>query len=333
MARALATLPLIALAFAVAAAPATASPKIGRTAWAKPVSGKILLREKGKSSFKRLRGEKTIPIGSALNASNGRVRVRTAKNKRGALQAGVFRGGTFTVEQKRSSPLTTLRLTGDDGCTAAQKAGTVHAARSRRRLFGSARGRFRSRGRSSTATVRGTVWSTEDLCTGATLTRAYSGGEVDAKSKASSQRLEPGQASEDYCQLEPIQGISDLYCISLFSDPENDVFGFAIATFDPGALGLQPPSPDPPRDVDVCIRNPQGTEGCRNYALERIDEGFYLQSDGCSPVSGTGTYTVRWRMRGQDLPVPLHYVSTQQGAGIGCVNRPPGEPSPARTGG
>ena len=324
MARAASILPLT-LALVLTAVPASASPRIGRTAWVKPVSGTVLLRERGDSSFTRLRGEKTIPIGSSLDAAHGRVRVRTAKNKRGALQAGVFRGGRFTILQKRSSPLTELRLTGDDGCAAA--AGTAHAARSRRRLFGSAKGRFRTRGRSSSATIRGTVWSTEDMCSGATVTKAYSGGEVDAKSRASQQRLEPGQSSEDYCNLEPIQGVSDLYCINVFSDPRNDVFGFAIATFDPGALGQQPAAPGP-RDVDVCIRNPQNAETCRNYPLEQIGEGFYIQSDGCSPASGTGPYTIRWRMGGQDLPVPLTYLSTHQGAGVGCVNRPPGEPPP-----
>jgi ferric-dicitrate binding protein FerR (iron transport regulator) len=34
-----------------------------------------------------------------------------------------------------------------------------------RRLFGRARGRFRTRGRHSTATVRGTTWIVKDTCT------------------------------------------------------------------------------------------------------------------------------------------------------------------------
>jgi hypothetical protein len=39
-----------------------------------------------------------------------------------------------------------------------------------RRLWGNGRGRFRTRGRYSSATVRGTKWLTEDYCNG-TLTR------------------------------------------------------------------------------------------------------------------------------------------------------------------
>jgi ferric-dicitrate binding protein FerR (iron transport regulator) len=43
-----------------------------------------------------------------------------------------------------------------------------------RRLFGNAHGRFRTRGRSSTATVRGTEWSVIDRCDG-TLTTVKRG--------------------------------------------------------------------------------------------------------------------------------------------------------------
>jgi photosystem II stability/assembly factor-like uncharacterized protein len=55
------------------------------------------------------------------------------------------------------------------------KAGKAHSsAGSRRRVWGSGRGRFRSRGNNSSATVRGTIWLTEDRCDG-TLTRVRQG--------------------------------------------------------------------------------------------------------------------------------------------------------------
>jgi hypothetical protein len=43
-----------------------------------------------------------------------------------------------------------------------------------RRLWGDGKGRFRRRGRYSAATVRGTLWLTEDRCDG-TLTRVRRG--------------------------------------------------------------------------------------------------------------------------------------------------------------
>jgi hypothetical protein len=59
----------------------------------------------------------------------------------------------------------------------ARKAGDAPAsgsARRRRCLFGNARGRFRTRGRNSVASVRGTRWSMTDSCRG-TLTRVTQG--------------------------------------------------------------------------------------------------------------------------------------------------------------
>jgi ferric-dicitrate binding protein FerR (iron transport regulator) len=45
------------------------------------------------------------------------------------------------------------------------------AARKRRRtLFSNVKGRFRTRGRNSTATVRGTQWTMTDTCTGTRTT-------------------------------------------------------------------------------------------------------------------------------------------------------------------
>ena len=40
------------------------------------------------------------------------------------------------------------------------------AKRRRRSLFSNVKGRFRTRGRNSTATVRGTVWQMTDTCSG-----------------------------------------------------------------------------------------------------------------------------------------------------------------------
>jgi hypothetical protein len=74
-----------------------------------------------------------------------------------------------------SKPVTELVLTGDLNCPTAKRRGKVVAAGKRsRRLWGSGHGRFRTRGRNSSATVRGTVWLTEDRCDG-TYTRVKRG--------------------------------------------------------------------------------------------------------------------------------------------------------------
>lgn len=146
--------------------------------------------------FVALKEARQIPIGSFLDTRRGRVRLTTARDATSRrLQAGVFYSGVFQVLQSRrrkSRGLTELRLKGASfkRCALRRRArhaqagwkvgaAVVHAARrlSRRRirrLRANARGRFRTRGRYSSATVRGTFWSTTDRCDG-TLTRVARG--------------------------------------------------------------------------------------------------------------------------------------------------------------
>ncbi len=92
-----------------------------------------------------------------------------------------FLGGVFQVVQsrkRRAKGLTELRLKGSSfrRCRTATLGEGAGAARRRviRRLSGNATGRFRTRGRHSAATVRGTKWIVEDRCDG-TLTRVLRG--------------------------------------------------------------------------------------------------------------------------------------------------------------
>jgi hypothetical protein len=122
-----------------------------------------------------------LPLGSMLDATHGAVRLTSAAGG-SRTQSADFSEGAFIVKQKRSpGGLTEVDLTGGDfsTCGAASarhgRAQSVSAARkARRRLFGRAHGHFRSRGRASTATVRGTKWEMVDRCDG-TLTRVISG--------------------------------------------------------------------------------------------------------------------------------------------------------------
>ena len=146
------------------------------------------------SGFVRLTGPRAIPIGSRVDAHSGTIQIVTATGHGHQTQSGKFGGGAFTLQQsmkKDQAGLTTLTLltgatSGEPGnsvCTApkptdkatARSAG--HAPLSNRvlqTLRASAHGSFRTKGRYSAATVRGTVWDTIDRCDG-TLTIVYSG--------------------------------------------------------------------------------------------------------------------------------------------------------------
>jgi hypothetical protein len=135
--------------------------------------------------FLPLTGPQQIPIGSTLDTRQGTVGLTLARDRGGSsTQTGDFSRGMFGLRQSRGGALTTLVMRGGglNRCrTRRPKGGArkvqVHAARRSRRLFGNARGRFRTRGRNSAATVRGTRWLQKDTCAG-TLTIVRQGSVV-----------------------------------------------------------------------------------------------------------------------------------------------------------
>ena len=153
-------------------------PQVGKTANIEVIKGTVTYTPKGSRTAVPLTGAIQVPVGSRVNTMRGTVRLTTARDTKGLTQTGDFYNGVFQVTQRRSSrPITELRLQGGSfrGCSARRSG--VDAAQSRRRvrrLWGNARGRFRSKGRYSSATVRGTIWLTEDRCDG-TLTRVRQG--------------------------------------------------------------------------------------------------------------------------------------------------------------
>lgn len=145
--------------------PPPAEPKPGVSANASVVSGRVLVKRPG-GSFQELEAERSIPIGAEVDVSKGTVSLETAANNRGKTQRARFYDGSFILGQTRGrAPITDLKLTGGriDKCPSRSQATT--SARRTRRLWGRGRGRFRTRGRYATATVRGTVWSVQDTCT------------------------------------------------------------------------------------------------------------------------------------------------------------------------
>jgi hypothetical protein len=154
---------------------------VGRIAQAEPRSGVVLVSPNG-VTFTRLSAAREIPVGSFLDTRRGTIRLRTATGSGSRTQTGDFARGLFQVRQsrrKRARGLTDLVLKGGSfrGCAAGGGRGEAGAALSRRvirSLRSNARGRFRTSGRNSSATVRGTIWTTADRCDG-TLTTVKRG--------------------------------------------------------------------------------------------------------------------------------------------------------------
>jgi hypothetical protein len=132
--------------------------------------------------FEPLTEARQIPTGSFLDTSRGTVGLTSAAGSGSKTQSGQFNAGIFQVLQsrkRRERGLTELRLKGASFSRCrARRSGRATAAKLPRRLIrqlkANAKGRFRTRGRHSAATVRGTIWITADRCDG-TLTTVKRG--------------------------------------------------------------------------------------------------------------------------------------------------------------
>lgn len=169
-------------------------PVQGKTVNAAVVSGKITCRRRGARNFTPLTQASQLTVGSECDATKGVVRLTSAagpatKSVR-RLGGGVattptqtadFFQGRFMVSQETTKQAyTQLTLTGGDfktKCKKKTKGGREAAAVADplvRKLWGKGKGRFRTKGRYSSASVRGTFWNTEDHCN-STVTRVRQG--------------------------------------------------------------------------------------------------------------------------------------------------------------
>jgi hypothetical protein len=152
----------------------------------RPVRGSVRVKPRGASAYSDLGAGVSLPVGSLIDTRHGRVSLQSARNTHGGTQSGTFWGGVFQVRQRRHNRgITDLHLRGGRfrGCRArGVRAGASALAREAagrrravRRLWGKdSHARFRTHGRDSVATVRGTLWATTDRCDG-TLTRVREG--------------------------------------------------------------------------------------------------------------------------------------------------------------
>jgi hypothetical protein len=181
------------------------TPVYGQSVVVTVLSGTVLVKLPGSDVFTPLTGTEVLPVGTVVDARNGWIRLTSATGPTGALrsargllgdilpggtrrvtvagaqQTADFFGWSFAIGQPGGlEPVTEIRMTG--GAFASCPSGSASASsvrmltpRSRvRRVWGSGKGRFRTRGRYAAATARGTEWLTEDRCDG-TLIAVRSG--------------------------------------------------------------------------------------------------------------------------------------------------------------
>jgi hypothetical protein len=169
-------LPVLGAALVLVPGPSAASsappPQLGKTANAAPVSGTTLYRVPGSQTFVTLRQETQIPLGTELDTTHGRVLLTFAVGYGKTEHAQWWQGRFLIGQRKGKKPVGTQTLSGPLVCPARSFAGK--AAGSKRSLWGKGKGRFRTRGKNASGTVRGTWWLTQDSCAG-TLIRVKRG--------------------------------------------------------------------------------------------------------------------------------------------------------------
>jgi hypothetical protein len=182
-------------------------PKLGRTVNVEAVSGVVRVARPRRGAaaaasvgasqkgltFVPLEEADQIPVGSFLDTRRGTVRLvsRRPGGATKSTQEGDFSQGLFQVLQsrrRRARGLTDLVLKGASfrRCLGVELGGgpiigplraSGLSRRAIRRLRARANGRYRTSGRNSSATVRGTEWTMTDRCDG-TLTKVQRGSVV-----------------------------------------------------------------------------------------------------------------------------------------------------------
>jgi hypothetical protein len=163
------------------------APVLGRSAIVQVTEGRVLVRLPDEERYRALSSRlESVPMGSFIDARRGRLRIRVMRRADSERTwAAEFYGGKFQITQQTDAPyVTDLRLAGGFSPVCSGDAAVAAAAKKKKRkrvrsLWGDGKGRFRTSGRYSAATVRGTWWLVEDRCDG-TLTRVVR-GEVDVE--------------------------------------------------------------------------------------------------------------------------------------------------------
>jgi hypothetical protein len=171
--------------------PPPAPPVPGKSVVVRVVSGQVRIKLPGKG-FVPLTDAANIPMGSQLDTRKGRVALTSAADTAGKkTQTADFYQGIFQVKQtvprkkpKKPAPLITdLVMKGQIARSQCAPLKGARAARADKKkgpkavlgqLWGNGKGKFRTSGKYSSATVRGTIWLVQDRCDG-TLTKVRRG--------------------------------------------------------------------------------------------------------------------------------------------------------------
>jgi hypothetical protein len=286
------------------------------------VSGKVTVKVPGGHPT-RLRGSRTIPVGSVVDTRRGLAVVTGAPRGTTTFSADVS-GAAVRVLQPRAARggTITLELTGLDlaQCSKKSTIAKVHRAgplkvkvpsRHRRRSSASAAtvGQFQVAGRFESATSSGAAtWETTDLCS-ATNVSAQS-GTVSAQPRdfaTQETELRPGYSWTLACSRSGQPPVTGLYCEGLLG------MEFPSGNVLLGA-GLFAKTADD--RYELCITSPTRVTSCRTWAFTAPAPDGVRDGIVACAAPRAGNWKVRWRIRGVPLPPLPPYRARRASAGF-----------------
>jgi hypothetical protein len=134
----------------------TPPPVRNQSVGASTVSGRVLVKLPGSTRFVPL-DPSVIKNGAEVDARTGKVQITTSSNEKATFYDGIFK-----ISQ--SGGITTLTLTEQLAPCPSRKARAAAKKPKTRKLWGDGKGKFRTKGKYSAATIRGTRWLVQDGC-------------------------------------------------------------------------------------------------------------------------------------------------------------------------
>jgi len=124
----------------------------------------VLVRLPHTRNFVPLTSLEQIPVGTEIDTDQGRVRLTTSAGGKKTQTADFYQGRFIFTQKKAAKPITLLTLSEPLACPSKHFSDAA-TKKKKRHLWGSGKGKFRTKGKSASATVRGTIWLTQDTCT------------------------------------------------------------------------------------------------------------------------------------------------------------------------
>jgi hypothetical protein len=145
-------------------------PKIRDSAVVAPTKGTLQMSPTGILRRVPLQDKVVLPLRSIVDSATGTVKVTSSAAARKSQSITLFDSAFNITQTAGKLPVTQFALQGGNFgvCPVSQRGRGAAAAASTtiRKLWASGKGKFRTRGRYASATIRGTKWQTVDRCDG-----------------------------------------------------------------------------------------------------------------------------------------------------------------------